>query len=92
MLSNKSSHSNEKPAHKKLESRFSLLQLEKAHMQQKEAQHSQKKKKKKTESSGLTKRSIKTPVSNHTPAKFLWRIQSPIAAKRERIQHNEDLA
>jgi len=50
------------------------------------------KKKKKTESSGLTKRSIKAPVSKHTPAKFVWRIHSQIAAKRERAQHNEDLA
>ena len=32
------------------------------------------------------------PVSNHTPAKFLWRIHSPIAAKREKSQQNDDLA
>ena len=74
-----------------------MLQLEKAYVQKKKEKQNKgsaqpKKKKKDIESSGLTKRSIKMPVSNHTPAKFMCRIHSLIAAKRERTQHNEDLA
>jgi len=71
-----------------------LLQLEKSHVQLKKKKRLSiaKKTQKDIESSVLTKRSIKMPVSNHTPAKFTWRIHSLIAVKRERSQQNEDLA